>query len=282
MSQIATKFILDNAVSGPKVRLANAVHLRGRNAANSADVNIVRVNASDVVEFPTVPQIASGTPSAAADVANVSYVQTYVTTQLNNWDMKLSVKAATTAAITLSAPQTIDGVSVIAGDRVLVKNQASNPANGIYVVAAGAWTRATDADAASELSAGFLVPVESGGTANGNSLWIMSSPNVATVGTDPITFTQIGTVSLPVWQKQTFTLNGTDITNQYVDLSAVARNNSVLFLVSATVQAETADYTVNYTGGAGGFTRITFAGDLATGGNAALVSGDVIRINYVS
>ena len=54
--------------------------------------------------------------------------------------------AATTANITLSAPQTIDGVSVVAGNRVLVKDQTTAATNGIYVVAAGAWTRAVDAD----------------------------------------------------------------------------------------------------------------------------------------
>ena len=74
---------------------------------------------------------------------------------------KKSVKVATTAAITLSAPQTIDGVAVIAGDRVLVKNQATASTNGIYVVAAGAWTRSTDADSITEV-AGSLVNVDSG------------------------------------------------------------------------------------------------------------------------
>ena len=74
---------------------------------------------------------------------------------------KKSVKVATTANITLTAPQTIDGVSVVAGDRVLVKDQTTASQNGIYIVAAGAWTRATDADASSEVG-GAIVNADQG------------------------------------------------------------------------------------------------------------------------
>ena len=79
--------------------------------------------------------------------------------------VKKCVKAATTANITLSAPQTIDGVSLIAGDRVLVKNQTTASANGIYIVQAAAWTRPPDADTISKL-AGAIVSVDAG-TVNG-------------------------------------------------------------------------------------------------------------------
>jgi hypothetical protein len=62
---------------------------------------------------------------------------------------KAPVKAATTASITLSGLQTIDGVALAAGDRVLVKNQTYEQKNGIYVVAAGTWSRAKDAEVSS-------------------------------------------------------------------------------------------------------------------------------------
>lgn len=78
---------------------------------------------------------------------------------------KESVRAATTANITLSGTQTIDGVAVIAGNRVLVKNQTTASANGIYVVAAGAWARAADADAIAEISSAVVAVDE--GTVNG-------------------------------------------------------------------------------------------------------------------
>lgn len=86
--------------------------------------------------------------------------------------------------------------------------------------------------------------------------------------------------STPLNSKQNFTLSAGDITNQYVDLSQVARNSSIIVSVSGIVQAEGSDYTVTYTGGVGGNTRITFAGDLATGGAAELVATDVLRVQY--
>lgn len=89
-------------------------------------------------------------------------------------------------------------------------------------------------------------------------------------------------VSAPsnTWNKQKFTLSGTDITNQYIDLAQVAKASSVQFVVFGLVQGEGDDYTVNLTGGAGGKTRLTFAGPLATGGATPLVAGNVLYIQY--
>jgi hypothetical protein len=81
--------------------------------------------------------------------------------------------------------------------------------------------------------------------------------------------------------KQTYTLTGTDITNQYVDLSFVAGDASIsLGVVGGGFQAETTDYAVNYTGGTASKTRVTFAGGLATGGVSQLVTGDVVQVQY--
>lgn len=98
--------------------------------------------------------------------------------------------AATTANITLSAPQTIDGISVVAGDRVLVKNQTASAENGLYVVQAGAWVRAADFNANSEFKYGLTVQVTSGTQAgtyavtipggtigSTNPSWTSSSPS---------------------------------------------------------------------------------------------------------
>lgn len=94
---------------------------------------------------------------------------------------KRSVKAATTANITLSGPQTVDGVALVAGDRVLVKNQTTTSQNGIYVVSAGAWTRSLDADSASEISSA-LVAVDTG-TINGGKLFDNDFKTTDTLGT---------------------------------------------------------------------------------------------------
>jgi len=102
---------------------------------------------------------------------------------------KDSVKVATTANISLSGVQSIDGVSVATGDRVLVKNQTTATQNGIYVCATGAWTRATDADSAGELKSGSFVFV-SEGTINADSGWILSTDGAITIGSTAINFTQ--------------------------------------------------------------------------------------------
>ncbi len=123
-------------------------------------------------------------PVGAFDLIN----KTYFDNAMTGISWKNAVRAATTANITLSGTQTIDGVAVVAGNRVLVKNQTLAQNNGIYTVAAGAWTRPGDVDAADEVEqATVLVTL---GTTNKNTQWTSSLP-VATLGTDPIAFSQI-------------------------------------------------------------------------------------------
>lgn len=86
--------------------------------------------------------------------------------------------------------------------------------------------------------------------------------------------------------EEMLTLSGTDITNQYKDLAQVVQGSSAsvnsvsLSVVGGPEQLKAVDYTVSLTGGAGGKTRISFAGDLATGGGAALIAGDILMIKY--
>ncbi len=125
------------------------------------------------------------TPTADNDAATKAYVD--ATKQ--GLDVKDSVRVATTATITLSGTQTIDGVAVIAGDRVLVKDQATASANGIYSVAAGSWTRTTDADSSTKVTAGMFTFVEQG-TVNADSGWVLTTDNPITLNTTNLAFTQ--------------------------------------------------------------------------------------------
>lgn len=124
-------------------------------------------------------------PVNAQDAATKAYVDA----ARSGLDVKASVRVATTANITLSGTQTIDGVAVVAGDRVLVKNQSTGSANGIYVVAAGAWSRATDADSDAEVTAGLFTFVAEG-TTNADSGWVLSTNDVISLGSTSLTFTQ--------------------------------------------------------------------------------------------
>lgn len=131
--------------------------------------------------------VAGVTPSAAADLATKGYVDSLA----NGLDFKASARVATTANITLSGTQTIDGVSVIAGDRVLVKNQTAGAENGIYVCAAGAWSRSTDADTSAEVTAGMVLFVAEG-TSNADTSWVLTTNDAITLGTTSLTFAQFG------------------------------------------------------------------------------------------
>lgn len=91
----------------------------------------------------------------------------------------------------------------------------------------------------------------------------------------------IAALTAPTPNKEALILDGDDITNQYKDLTQVAIANSIMLIPEGgIVQKEGTDYTVSLTGGDGGKTRITFAGDLATGGDAALIATDVLLIDY--
>jgi hypothetical protein len=116
--------------------------------------------------------------------------QAYVDSVVNGLDWKQSCRAGTTANITLTGTQTVDGVAVVAGDRVLVKSQTTASANGIYVVAAGAWARAADA-AQGTLTANAAVYV-SEGTTLADTQWQLQTNDPITVGTTALTWAQIG------------------------------------------------------------------------------------------
>lgn len=127
-----------------------------------------------------------------ADPTNPQDVSTknYVDSAIRGLDWKPEVKAASTGNLTLSGTQTVDGIALVAGDRVLVKDQTTQSGNGIYVVAAGAWSRALDADSGTELS-GATVTVQAG-TVNADRVYRVLTDDTITVGTTSITFGQVG------------------------------------------------------------------------------------------
>src|SRR4051794_106088 len=93
-----------------------------------------------------------------------------------NLAIKTPCRVATTANITLSGLQTIDGVSVVADDRVLVKNQSSAVDNGIYKVSSGNWERTTDFDSPYETVKGTQVLINEG-TIEAGHVYVVTSSN---------------------------------------------------------------------------------------------------------
>lgn len=112
-----------------------------------------------------------------------------VTSALEGLKWKEPVRAISTSNITLSGAQTIDGVSVVAGNRVLVAGQTTATDNGIYVAAAGSWSRSSDANSASELE-GATVTVQEG-TTNANTTWTQTTDGI-TLGSSNIVWSQFG------------------------------------------------------------------------------------------
>lgn len=102
-------------------------------------------------------------------------------------DTKNSVRAASTGNLTLSGTQTVDGVALVAGDRVLPKNQTTASQNGIYVVATGAWSRAADADTSARVTSGLEVRVEEG-TINAGLKYYLSTASPITLDTTALSF----------------------------------------------------------------------------------------------
>lgn len=116
------------------------------------------------------------------------------TLNTNNATNKLFVQAVATTNITKSGTQTIDGVSLSAGQRVLLTGQTNSQENGIWDVSAGTWTRSADADTSAKWDTGILVHVKLG-TTNGATYWKLDTKGPFTVDTTPLTFSKVFTSS---------------------------------------------------------------------------------------
>jgi len=177
--------------------LARANHTGTQTASTISDFDTqVRTSRLDQMAAPTAAVSANSqritnvaTPTAGTDAATKQYVDD--TVAAISW--KNEVRVATTAAGTLASSfangQSVDGVTLVTGDRILLKDQAAGAENGIYTVnASGAPTRATDADSANEIN-GAAVFVTNG-TANAGKRFVCNTSGTITIGATAITFVQ--------------------------------------------------------------------------------------------
>lgn len=150
-------------------------------------------------------------PTNATDAANKNYVDSVS----SGGPPHPAVAVATTANLTLSGEQTIDGV-LTSASRILVKNQSAATGNGIYVTAAGAWSRATDADTGAEISGIVFV---TGGTLNAGTTWGATTPQPITLGSTDIAYTLTG-------QGTTYSAGtGLDLTGTVFSVENMAANS---------------------------------------------------------
>ena len=243
----------------------------------------------------TLSQIrVATTPSNANDAASKSYVDATI----NGLDVKNSVHLASTANGTLASAfangQTMDGVALATGDRILLKDQTDASENGVYTVnASGAPTRATDFDADSEVTAGAFFFVEEG-TANADSGFIITTDGAITVGTTNIAFTQFsgsGQIVAGTGMTKTGntlnTVGGDGITANANDLAVDIAANSALHISGGAldVTVDLSDATNDVTGtlaktnGGTGQTSLDNIADAGnsritvTGGTGVLIGG---------
>lgn len=193
----ATKAYVDSSTSTHAA--ASAAHTAanvsfspaGTIAATTVQAAIAELDGDVGTKVAKAGDTLTGFLTLHADPTNAMHAVTkqYVDNVAQGLDPKASCRVATTANITLSGIQTIDGVAVVAGNRVLVKNQSTASQNGIYVVAAGAWTRATDFDVSADVTSGAYVFIEEG-TSQANSGWALTTDNPITLGTTSLSFVQ--------------------------------------------------------------------------------------------
>ncbi len=181
---------------------------------------------------------------------------------------KEPVRAATTENVTLSGTQTVDGVALAAGDRVLVKAQSTGSENGIYVVASGAWARAADANTSAQMKSGTYCFVTEG-TLNCDSGWILSTDGDISLGSTSLLFVQFsgaGTITA-----------GDGLQRSGSTLSAKSANSSRISISSSGIDLATV-VTAGTVGNSGAnVANITFDkyGRITAAANRALTCADL-------
>ena len=162
------------------------VHNAGLSLNKNLTLNGLTVNSSQEINMGSNRVKTVANPVDAQDAATKSYVDA----TSEGLHVQSACRLATTGNITLNDTQTIDGVSAVAGDRVLVKDQTNQAQNGVYIVVSGGnWTRSTDFDEQNEIKAGDFVFVTEG-TSNSSHGYVMTQTATITIGTTDITWTQ--------------------------------------------------------------------------------------------
>ena len=204
----------------------------------------------------TVP---SGYKNRSGFGANSLVSKEYVDAVKVGLDFKDSVRVASTGNLTISGPgSAIDGISLSSGDRVLLKNQSTGSENGIYVWngAASALTRATDADADVEVTAGMFVFVEEG-TANADNGYVLTTDGTITVGSTALTFTQFSGAGQIVAGDGLLKSGNTLSVND--DNISIAISGDALRIKGISTTA-TGDLIIGANGANGGYTRLAKPG----------------------
>ena len=274
-------FATSPSLTTPNIGAATATSITGGSgnlsitaASGNNNINLVPTGTGTVdVASKRITSVAD--PTQAQDAATKAYVDSVA----QGLDPKASVLVASTGNIaTLSGLLTIDGITLLVGDRVLVKNQNTASQNGIYVASTTAWSRATDMDAWSEVPNAFVF-VEVGST-QADTGWVCTANAGGTLGSTAINWVQFSGAGTYIagagltLTGNTFDVVGTtnritanadsiDIASTYVGQSSITTLGTI---GTGTWQGTIIGPTYGGTGVNNGSSTITLGGNLTTSG----------------
>lgn len=199
---------------------------------DSAYVNVTGDTMSGDLVMGTNYVTMNNAPVSATQAANKAYVDSVAA----GLTWKTAVLAATVAAnITLENEQTVDGIALVAGNRVLVKNQTLPEENGIYIVVdGGPWTRSTDADSPAELDSATVFVQQ--GTANADTGWTQTT-TIVTVGTTPQNWVQFSGSSTYSWGEGLGVTGNTVFVNMGAGITSLPGDEVGIHLLDPTTSA---------------------------------------------
>ena len=281
-NQIRNEQIRDDAITNAKINSAAAI-ASTKLATWSADRNAGGFKLTNLA-----------TPTANSDGATKAYVDGVA----SGLDVKASVRAASTANIAGSysatggtsargqftgMPNTIDGVTLAANDRVLLKDQSTSAQNGIWIISTlgsgsnGVWDRATDFDQDAEVNSGAFTFVEEG-TTNDNTGWVLTTNNPITIGGasgTAIAFAQFsGAGSIVAGAGLTKTGNTIDIVA--ADTSLTVNADSVQVNLNGTTLTVSSGLKVNASGITATELNTSVAGGGISGGGGTALAVDFV------
>lgn len=214
-------------------------------------------------------------PTSSQDAVTLSYMNA----RLNGLTPKAPARAATTANITLSGAQTIDTVSIVAGNRVLVKNQTNAEENGIYVAAAGAWSRAADMDSLTPFDEfnGAWTTVQEGSQAG--QVFVQYG-TVSTVDTDPVNWAYYNPIAGLIGGDM-ITFAGSTFSVDLASVSGLESSNPGNVAGQLRVKLEASNPSLRITGSNELAAKLDAAGAIASGasGLAVQVDNSTVEIN---
>lgn len=259
------------------VILENNQYSKAKNNAGSADVDLFKLNASDIIEFSSFPE-KSGTPTTANQLVNKSYVDGVA----QGLDPKGAVRAATLVAGTLASSfedgDIIDGVTLATGDRILIKNNSTASENGIYTVnASGAPTRASDMDASNEVAGAYTFIQEGSQAGQG---WVQSGA-FTTLGTDAINFVffnSAGTIS----GGDMITVSGSVVSVDLAASSGLESTNPGNAAGELRVKVEASNPSLEINGSNELAAKLDAAGAITSGASGLKVGVDDVTVKIAS